>query len=159
MTSDKGQRLWYRDGIVAVKEVQYYLLQLAGEQDPSEIILLLCAAGDLLDNILENPAEEAKEKESRKLTDIALKKLKNCEKDPQKEDKETITCFKRDFMKIKKMFDERSASIGQRDLPINVSPSTSRTPLKRGHQLRSSDKEVQQAPSGRDKEKAKKRKP
>jgi len=56
MTSNTHtRRLLYRDGIVPMEEVQYYLQELSNEQDATEIILLLCAAGDLLDNIREKP--------------------------------------------------------------------------------------------------------
>jgi len=92
-------------------EVQRYLNELSGEQDPTEIILLLCAAGDFLDNILEKPVEEDKEEKSRHLIDVALKKLEECEPNLQMENRAPITRFKIMFMEFKRDFEKRFGEI------------------------------------------------
>ena len=111
ITDKKPRRLLYNEQIVSAEEVQYYLNELSRQQDTTEIILLLCEAGDLLDNILEKLVEEDKEEKCRQLIDVALKKLEGCENNPQMENRATITRFEKMFMKLKRDFERRTAML------------------------------------------------
>jgi len=112
-TSNKvARRLLYNDGIVPTEEVEYYVNELSRMEDATEIVLLLCVAGDMLDNILENPIEESKDRECGRLIELALGKLEEKigeidEKNPLQESRASITCFKETFTALNRDFAER----------------------------------------------------
>jgi len=106
-TLNKVQRFQYTDGVAPVEDIEYFFHELDSISHTREIVLLLCSACDILDNILEHTVEEKKDSECRKFVDLALQKLELCEKEFRVEFMNMVLFMKEEFLKYKENFVKR----------------------------------------------------
>jgi len=101
------KRFLYSNGVVPIDEVQYFKKEIKEENNIKKIILLLCAAKDLIENITEYSVEENKDYECRILIYFAIKKLEICKNNCQNEHKAIVSLLNKAFNNYENIFDQR----------------------------------------------------